>query len=168
MLLILLAAVPLEVMKTAPLWLDREGATDEQALIAVWEHLQGMAFVLFLMLLLTHGWAARVYRAALTTALREGRLEPADLGPRLYLILKRLELLPEPAEAKRGLARMLRWTWRWYAHRFLFAAMLLLGFLFVVKVYVGEAFVTHPFVGFMNHPLLQFPCVDYVPRRLLH
>lgn len=171
-LVIGLASLPLEFMKTLPAYLGNQdalhNASDAEILEQLNKHLQGMAFMLFLSLLITQAWAARVYRAALDTALREGWLEPADLGPRLYGVLSRLEMLPERDEPKRGLARILRWTWRWYSRRFIFAAILLSAVGFVAKVYLGEFLMYHPFVGFMNHPLLQFPSVDYVPRHLLH
>jgi hypothetical protein len=168
-LLITLAALPLEVMRVSVLKMgsDWERLNDAQLLAMLSQHLRGMAFVLFVSLLLTHALAARVYRKSLVVALREGWLTPEDLGPRLYCVLSRLELLPERAQPKRGLVRILRWTWRWYTRRFFFAAMFLLGVVFVLKVYAGYFFVASPFVGFMNHPLLQFPCVDYVPRHLL-
>jgi hypothetical protein len=37
---------------------------------------------------------------------------------------------------------------------------------FVAKVYVGEFFNYHPVVGFVNHPLIQAPCCNYVPAHL--
>jgi hypothetical protein len=147
-----------------PAW---EKATDEQLLELYRSYLTRTALVLFLTLLVTNALAARVYRSAVLTALRNGLLLQEDLPVQLVEVLERLELLPEPAARKRGLIQVLRWTWDWYSRRFLFALLFLLAAGFVAKVYVGEFFNKHPFVGFMNHPLVQFPCVDYIPQHLL-
>jgi hypothetical protein len=36
----------------------------------------------------------------------------------------------------------------------------------VAKVYVGQFLNYHPFEGFMNHPLVQFPHFNYIPSDL--
>jgi hypothetical protein len=37
-------------------------------------------------------------------------------------------------------------------------------FAIVAEFYVGEFLNYHPIVGFMNHVLVQFLCLDFVPR----
>jgi hypothetical protein len=57
---------------------------------------------------------------------------------------------------------------RWGYRSLLFPALFLLWTAFTVKVYVGEFFNFHPVIGFMNHPLVQIPCVNYIPEELRH
>jgi hypothetical protein len=168
---ILLVALPLEILKLAPLYLynlESWRTADNTALLALYrEYLFSSALVLFFGLLLTHALAARVYGRAVLAALRSGALSEEDLHPELALWLRRLEVLPEPVSRRRNLAvAIVRWGLVWWIRRCLYVFLVVVWLSFVAKVYVGEFFNYHPFVGFMNHPLLQFPCVEYIPRGL--
>jgi len=50
--------------------------------------------------------------------------------------------------------------------RLLYGLLIAIWFGFIAEVYISEFFNYHPFYGFANHPLIQFPCVDYVPAHL--
>ncbi len=168
--LIALVSLPLEVLKTAPLFFYESEAwrtaTDAELLGMYRQYLFNSALVLFVSLLLVHAVAARVYRSALLKALRRGRIREEELHPTLALWLDRLELIPEPRKEPTGLAAAARWGLRWWYRRWLYATLALIWLAFVAKVYAGEFFNYHPFVGLMNHPLIQFPCVEYIPQGL--
>lgn len=160
------------MLKTAPLFVyesagwDRLG--DKELLETFHRYLQTTALLLFLSLLLTHAVAARVYRSAVLKALRRGRLTKADLPPRLAAWLEGLEMLSAAEEPRRGLVRVVRWGGRWWYRRLLYTLLFFIWLGFGVKVLAGEFLQRHPVAGFLNHPLLQFPCVDYLPEGLVH
>jgi hypothetical protein len=109
----------------------------------------------------------RSRRRAISTAPGVGHAQtrppPAELHPTLVAWLDRLELSPPPARAPRALERVVRFGGRLLYRRLLFITLFLIWFAFIAKTYTGEFFNYHPLVGFMNHPLVQFPCFDYVP-----
>ena len=76
-----------------------------------------------------------------------------------------LHVVPVPAEPW-SLRQVLRSSVRRAAGVALGAVLVLCWVLFVGKVFGGEFYTYHPFVGFMNHPLVQFPCFDYMPPGL--
>lgn len=63
---------------------------------------------------------------------------------------------------RRGLRQYVRFN----AWQFALGALFWIWFLFVAKVYVSEFFHYHPVIGFMNHALIQLPCLDGVPGHL--
>jgi len=82
------------------------------------------------------------------------------LPPRLAGWFDTLELpCPVRRPARRGWRRL-------PGQSALFAVLLAVWLAFVAKVYVGEFFHYHPVVGFVNHPLIQAPCCNYVPPQL--
>ncbi len=171
MAVLLLLTIPQEVFKALPHYLheiESWRTANPARLVELYsEYLRTVAFWLFLSLLVLHGLAARLYRSALIAALREGLIHPEDLTPRLREFLVRLDLIPELVQRRGGLIRVLRWTWNWYYLRVLYAAVLLMALLFVAREYLSYFIVARPFAGFMNDPLVQFPCVDWVPLDLL-
>jgi hypothetical protein len=124
------------------------------------------AVFLFLSLLLLRRLAARVYRAAVLKVLRDGTVSREELHPVLARWLDRLEMFPIPVASYAGLHGAVRAgghrAYRWL----LGTAMFVIGFLFVAQTYVGEFFLRHPGSGFVNHVLVQFPALDYVPGHL--
>jgi hypothetical protein len=167
---LLLLTIPQEIFKAMPHYLHEldnwRTASNARLLEQYCEYLRSVAFWLFVSLLILHALAARLYRSAMLAALREGLIHPEDLTPSLREYLDRLELIPEVTQRSGGLIRVLRWTWNWYVLRVLYTAVLLISLLFVAKSYASYFIVARPFAEFMNDPLLQFPCVDYVPLAL--
>lgn len=170
--LVVIASVPLTILKSFPAFFDQfePWATalddDAQMIELLRAYYLRMALFLFISLLVIHAVAARVYRKAVTAGLRGGWFEPSDLPPRVAALLAQLDLLPALALRSRGIVKILRWTWDWYWRRLLYVSLFLLGVAFAVMIHAGEFVNYHPFVGFMNHPLLQLPCVDYIPMHL--
>jgi hypothetical protein len=48
--------------------------------------------------------------------------------------------------------------------RIIFGLLFWMWFGFLASVYVGQFVNHHPISGFMNHPLIQFPCFNFVPN----
>jgi hypothetical protein len=163
----------LEVLKSAPAffpWGDLpENATqaDYQTLLQnLRNYYLFCSFALFVALILTRVYAARLYRTALHAALRKGDLTRADLPPELLPWFDRLGVLPAPERRKEGFERFLRESlgggWRFAVG----VALALTWFAFVAKAYVGEFLNAHPAVGFLNQPLVLLPTFDHIPGHL--
>jgi hypothetical protein len=105
-----------------------------------------------------------VYRSAVLKVLRRGRVPREQLHPRLRGWLDRLGLLPEVRPTPAGLLGVVRVAGRRAYRGLLYGLLVVIWFAFAAKVYVGEFFKKHPYIGFMNHPAVQFPCVNYVPQ----
>lgn len=169
--LVALLSLPLEILKTAPAFFDGFGnywsnASDGELFQKLQVYLFACSVVLFLSLLLSHLVAAVVYRSAVLKVLNRGWVDRSELHPTLAGWLGRLDLIPVPNVDRPGLVWAARWSGRWIYHRFLYTALFVIWFLFIAKVYVGEFLNYHPFFGFMNHVLVQFPCFDFVPQAL--
>jgi hypothetical protein len=161
----------LQIFKTAPLFFDDtfnfwSDLSDAQLHSALWQYYLFGSFLLFVSLLLTHLLAAHIYRSAVLKVLRRGRVSRGQLHPRLADWLGRLELLPSVELPPQGFARVLRATGRVGYRRFLFALLLLTWVGYVFSVYIAEFLNYHPYVGFLNHPLVQGPCFNYLPSDL--
>jgi hypothetical protein len=160
----------LQILKTAPLFFDDTidfwtDLSDAQLHDALVQYYLAGCFVLFIGLLVTHLLAAHIYRSAVLKVLRRGRVSHDQLHPRLADWLDRLDLLPTVQPPPQGLVRVLRTTGRAGYRRLLFAALFLTWVGYVFSVYVAEFLNYHPYVGFMNHPLVQAPYFNYVPAQ---
>jgi hypothetical protein len=165
------AALVLQVLKTAPVFLDDHvdglsSARDRELLGFFRAYYFGCSFVLLLTLLVTRLLAARVYRSAVLKVLRRGRWEPEQLHPRLRDWLGRLALIPAPRPPAAGVLRVVRVGARRAYRRTLFVLLFVVWLLFTFQVYVGEFLNYHPVVGFLNHPTVQLPCFNYIPDAL--
>ena len=148
---------------TSDFWTD---LSDAQLHTALWQYYLFGCLLLYVALLLTHLLAAGIYRSAVLKVLRRGRVSRGQLHPRLADWLGRLDLLPSVQPPPQGLARVLRATGRAGYRRLLFALLFLTWVGYVFSVYVAEFLNNHPYVGFMNHPLVQTPCFNYIPSDL--
>jgi hypothetical protein len=110
--------------------------------------------------------AGRIYRSAVLKVLRRGRLRRDELHPRLADWLERLDLVPAVGPVPGPVVRRVRAGVRWLYRRLLFVVLFALCVGFVAKTYVGEFFNYHPVVGYLNHPLVQVPCCNYLPPHL--
>jgi hypothetical protein len=158
-------AVVVEILKTLPTGFDDHlplfsSASDVELLWLFRGYYLGCSLFLVLSLLVTRLIVLHVYADAVLEVLRRSPAARAELHPRLAGWLDRLEL---PTPVSRPARR------RWYrlpAQAALFVVLLAVWFAFVAKVYVGEFFNYHPGVGFVNHPLIQVPCCNYVPAHV--
>jgi hypothetical protein len=169
--LILLASLPLEALRTAPLFFDGfidswTQASDAEVLRKLQYYFLTCCYFFFLMLLVAHLVAARIYRSAVMKVLERGWVTHEELHSSLGKWLDRLELRPVPTVETAGLTSVVKSGGRLAYRRFLFAVLFLLWLGFIAKVYVGEFLNYHPFTGFLNHPLIQFPSFNYVPSKL--
>lgn len=123
-----------------------------------------LGFVLFLFLRV---FAARVYAAAILSALRRGAIEIDELRPTERNLLGRLELLNEaPREKRHLIIRALGWTSTKIGRFAATAAVLFVWFTFVAQIFVREFFNAHPVVGWLNQALVQLPWFSYIPEHL--
>jgi hypothetical protein len=163
--------VVVEGLKTAPVFFDGYNPAwtdlDDRAFRRALEgYYLWCGLYLFLFLLLTRRLAVSVYCSAVLKALRRGRVLREDLHPALRTWLDRLGLLPAVRPPDQGFVLAARRTGRTAYRAVLWTLLYFIWLGFAVKTYVGEFLNYHPVVGFMNHPLIQFPAFDYVPADL--
>ena len=172
--LFLLLAFVLEGFKIAPLFLpacDLPGDPTPQQLEACRQALQThyflCGFLLFLSLLLTRRLIVSIYCSALLKVLRRGRVRREELHPKLGRWLDRMGVTPAVQPAPEGLMLAARKAARTVYRGLLWMLLFLISLAFFgPKVYVGEFLNYHPVVGFMNHPMIQFPAYDYIPANI--
>jgi hypothetical protein len=158
-------AVALEILKMLPTGFDDHlalfrNASDVKLLWLFRGYYLGCSLYLVLSLLATRLVIVHLYAGAVIEVLRHSPAAQAELHPRLAAWLDRLELpTPVSRPARRGWHRL-------PAQAALFVVLLAVWFAFVAKVYVSEFFNYHPVVGFVNHPMIQAPCCNYVPAHL--
>jgi hypothetical protein len=166
--LIALASLPIEILKTAPLFMDGTAEwwtnlSDAEYGVSLRNFFLFCSFVLFPLLLFLRLVAALIYRSAVLKVLRRGWVTREELHPVLSGWLARLDLIPPAPPPMAAVERIVRsgggWIYRWTCYGILFW----IWFGFVAKTYVGEFFNYHPVVGFMNQLLVQFPCFDFIP-----
>ena len=124
------------------------------------------ALVLFVSLLIWRWLAARIYQSAVLKVLGRGWVTRAELHPTLVNWLDRLDISPVPTLESAGLTYLVKSGSRSVYRRTLYVLLFFIWFGFVAKVYVGQFLNYHPFEGFMNHPLVQFPHFNYIPSDL--
>jgi hypothetical protein len=107
-----------------------------------------------------------VYQSAVLKALRRGTVTQAELHPTLRDWLDALQLKIVPQASTVGLTWYARWSARWTYRRLMFTLLFFVWLVFFVRFYVGYFFVYDPYTGFLNHPLIQLPCFDFVPFHL--
>jgi hypothetical protein len=166
-----LASLPLEILKTAPAFFDGFSdawttATDAEVYGMLRNYFLIGCGVLFVTLLVLRWLAARVYQSAVLKVLQRGWVTRAELHPTLAHWLDRLEIYPVPTLETAGISYVVKSGSQMVYRRLLFVLLFFIWFGFVAKVYVGEFLNYHPFAGFMNHPLVQFPHFNYIPPDL--
>ena len=108
--------------------------------------------------------AARIYASGVLRSLRRGRMTEEDLGENEWESLQRLQLLktPEPVQ-HHIIVKVMAWI-ATRAGRV--TSTIVIGsfwFMFVFQILVSEFFNFHPFVGWLNQPLVQLPWFRYLP-----
>lgn len=138
-------------------------ATDEEGFLFLERYFLGCSLGLFVAMLILRGLAARIYRSAVLKVLRDGDIGREELHPLLAAWLERLEMMPMPRATSVGLGQVVRLTTRWSYRRFAYAMIFLTWFVFIARFYAGYFVVYNFAVGFLNHPLVQIPCFNYMP-----
>jgi hypothetical protein len=165
---IALASLPIQVMVKAPLFFDDTqdwwtNLSDAEFGAALRNYFLVCSFVLFPLLLFLRVVAAFIYRSAVLKVLRRGWVTRGELHPVLARWLSRLYLIPSAPPPMAPVERIVRSgggaIYRWTCYGILFW----IWFGFVAKTYVGKFFIAWPITDFMNHILVQFPCLDFVP-----
>lgn len=108
--------------------------------------------------------AARIYASGIVRGLRRGTISEEDLSENEWESLHRLRLIeaPEPA-THHIIVKMLAWI-ATRAGRITSAVLIgTFWFLFIFQVLVSEFLNFHPFVGWLNQPLVQLPWFRYLP-----
>ncbi len=95
-----------------------------------------------------------------------GWMTQTEVHPTLVNWLDRLDISPVPTLESAGLTYLVKSGSRSVYRRTLHVLLFFIWFGFVAKVYVGQFLNYHPFEGFMNHPLVQFPHFNYIPSDL--
>lgn len=137
--------------------------SDEEGFLYLQQYFLGCSLGLFVALLLLRGLAARIYRSAVLKVLREGEIGREELHPLLAAWLDRLEMMPVPQATTVGLGQVVRATTRWSYRRLAYALIFLTWFVFIARFYAGYFLVANGPIGFLNHPLVQIPCFNYLP-----
>ena len=99
-------------------------------------------------------------------ALRLGTVTRAELNPVLAGWLDRLELKVVPRAETVGLGWYARLTTRFAYRRVLFTVLFLVWFFFWLRLALHHFLRSHPVVGYMNQPMIQLPCFDFIPEHL--
>jgi len=138
-------------------------ASDEEGFLYLQQYFLGCSLGLFVALLLLRGLTARIYRNAVLTVLSDGAIGREELHPLLAAGLDRLELMPVPRATSVGLGQVVRVTTRWSYRRLAYTLIFLTWFAFLSRFYAGYFLVASGPIGFLNHPLVQIPCFNYMP-----
>lgn len=158
-----LAQLPVSVMKVLPLAftginpaLEEAGPEEVQRILTIY-HL-ACAAVVFSAYLMVHLLAARIYATSLTRLLARDPSLVTRLHPAIARSLDALELLPAaPPRRKHPLVAVVLGTGRWGTDLVFRVATFLLWFTVVAQLFVTEFLIYHPFVGWMNQPLVHLP-----------
>jgi hypothetical protein len=138
-----------------------EGLTTFRQYLALWTLL--LLFPLYLGL----RWlAAVIYRSAVLKALRQGKITRAELNPVLAGWMDRMELKVVPRAETVGLGWYARLTTRFAYRRVLFTVLFFVWLVFATRMLVHHFFRSHPVVGYLNQPMIQLPCFDFIPEHL--
>jgi hypothetical protein len=168
-MLIALASLIFNILILVPVaenFAGNAAATPELGLAAYWQYSFWCSLFVFLTWLLLHYVAAVIYRSAVLKALRRGTVTRGELHPLLGMWIQQLQLDVTPRAATVGLGWYARLTARFAYRRVLFTMLFLVWLTFVVRFYAGYFFRADPYLAFLNHPMIQLPCFDYIPPHL--
>lgn len=154
------------VVPVSDQFVGNAAATATEGLQAAWTYYFWCSLFLFPLWLLLHYVAAAVYRSAVLRALRRGMVTRTELHPLLAAWIQRLELDVTPRAETVGLGWYARFTARFAYERVLFTLLFLVWVGFVARFYIGYFLRADPYRAFLNHPMIQLPCFDYIPAHL--
>ena len=171
-LLYSLFAVPLNVLKTSPMFQPQTNPalanlTDAQVLKHLNSYFFWCALVALPAYVLLRLVAARIYAAGILQLVQTARITPADLSPLECETLERLGLLvARPMPERHFFVRFIAWTGTRFGRVASTVALVFIWFSFIAQIYISEFFHYHRGLGWMNQPLVQLPWFHYVPARL--
>src|SRR5205807_2870637 len=90
----------------------------------------------------------------------------AELNPVLSGWLDRLGVKVVPRAETVGLGWYARLTTRFAYRRVLFTLLFFIWLGFSTRLLVHHFFRSHPVIGYLNHPMIQMPCFDFIPEHL--
>jgi hypothetical protein len=122
--------------------------------------------LLFPLYLLQRYVAAVIYRSAVLKALRKGTVTRAELNPVLAGWLEKLDLKVVPRLETAGLGWYARLTTRFAYRRVLFTVLFFVWLFFATRLLLHHFLRAHPVVTYMNQPMIQMPCFDFIPEHL--
>jgi hypothetical protein len=141
-------------------------ATAEEGLAAFRLYLFVVSLFMFPVYVLLRVFAALVYQSAVLKVLRRGMVTYRELHPTLAGWHQALNLKVVPRAETVGLGWAARLVVSVTYRRTLLTGLYLLWILFLVRFYVGYFFVYDPYIGILNHPLIEIPCFDFIPQHL--
>jgi hypothetical protein len=111
-------------------------------------------------------FAALIYQSAVLKALRRGTITYRDLPSSVVGWHQALKLKIVPQAETVGIGWAARLVVSVNYRRAMLVGLYLVWILFLVRFYVGYFFVYDPYIGILNHPLIQIPCFDFIPAHL--
>lgn len=138
----------------------------EEGLLAFQRYLLMLSALMFPVYVALRLFAGVVYQSAVLKVLRQGKISHEELHPVLRSWLDALDLRVTPRAETVGIGWVARLLVSTAYRRALLVLLFVAWFLFMVRFYVGTFFVYDPYVGFLNHPLIQIPCFDFIPLHL--
>jgi hypothetical protein len=164
-----LLSVPLNVMKTSPMfWMHSSPAlsalTGPQVKTALNSYFFWCALYLLPAFVLLHLGAARIYASGLVSLLQAGQISESDLAPTERQVLERLALLEvRPQPRRHALVRFVAWSGTRLGRVVGAVILVLIWFSFIAQIYITQFLNYHPGLGWLNQPLIQLPWFRYLP-----
>jgi len=162
-------AFPVNLLKTMPEFFPQmrpelETLSGEEAIGFLKVYFFWAMLLVLPMLVILRVLAAWIYASGVLRCLRRGRMTEEDLGENEWESLQRLQLIKtaEPIQ-HHIIVKIMAWI-ATRAGRI--TSTIVIGsfwFVFVFQVLVAEFFNYHPFVGWLNQPLVQLPWFRYLP-----
>ena len=158
-------------LKTGPLFFQYGDAMDAMTDAEVLKHLNTYYFwsgvVVFISFVGLRLLASRTYAKALAGAVRDRAVSPDSLHLYERRALGEFDLLrPATDRARPVVVRAAVWTTANVARWGLVSLVCVFWFAFVASIFVSEFLNYHPYIGFLNQPLVQLPFFKYVPAPL--
>jgi hypothetical protein len=141
-------------------------ATAEEGLFEFQRYLMVLSLFFFPVYVLLRVFAGLIYQSAVLKVLRRGTVTYKELHPVLAGWHQTLGLKVVPRAETVGLGWAARLVVSTNYRRALLCGLYLVWLLFMVRFYVGYFIVYDPYVGILNHPLVQIPCFDFIPQHL--
>jgi hypothetical protein len=159
----------LKVLPASPEQIEPNFAqlTDAEVVARLRSYFFRAAIILFPCFIALRLAAARLYASSVLASLRRGVVIPDQLEPGERNALASLDLLGgDPTPIPHAMARAAKWTYRRFYGSLMAAIIAVLWFAFVAQIFISEFLNYHPFVGWMNQPLVQLPYLRYIPGHL--
>ena len=162
-------SLPVTILKTAPSFFpqmipDLHAWSDQQVLAYLWQYFFWATAFVFPAYVVLRLAAARIYAGGLLRAVHQGTLPVDELTKDEREILRRLDLLEmEPTEPRPAWRKVLGWAGSRTGRVVATVAALVVWFSFVAQIFIAEFLCFHPWVGWLNQPLVQAPFFNYIP-----